>query len=57
MIDQVNIDNNLGETLKIKLRDTTPSHGLFITGIDGLGTVKSDIRMSKNATLYNEKKT
>ena len=52
MIDQVNINNNLGDTLTIKLRETNPKHGLFLTGIDGIGTVKSDIRMSKNATTH-----
>ncbi len=55
MIDQVSINNNLGETLTVKIMETNPASGLFISGIDGLGTVKSDIRMQKIATQHGSK--
>ena len=54
MIERVTINNRFGKTLTINLSDTQPSHGLFISGIDGLGTVQADIRMSKAANRHGE---
>ena len=50
MINQVIINNNYGESLTIKLPQTEPTHGLFITEIEGLGPVKANINMREVAT-------
>lgn len=55
MIKQVDFNNRLGETLTIKLPQIEPTHGLFLTGIDGLGLVKVDNNMSKIATRHGSR--
>lgn len=52
MISQVIINNGFGESLNIRLPQTEPKHGLFITEIEGLGPVKADLKMSKYATRH-----
>lgn len=57
MIKTITITNYLGESVKVKLGETEPTHGLFITEIDGLGPVKADINTStvavSDGTVFN----
>lgn len=55
MIKQVDFNNRLGETLTIKLPQIEPTHGLFLTEIEGLGLVKVDNNMSKIATRHGSR--
>jgi hypothetical protein len=56
MIDYIQITNNLGEILKLELRNPEKS-GFFIQGVDGLGPGKSTINMSSalgmDGSLFN----
>lgn len=52
MINRVRINNGFGESLIIDLPQTEPTHGLFITEIEGLGPVKADLKMSEAATRH-----
>ena len=43
MIKTVTVINYLREAVKIKLSDMSPSHGLIITDMSGLGPPKANI--------------
>lgn len=54
MIKNVTVINEFGESIDIKLADTQPLTGLFITEIEGLGPPKADINMNDIATMDGE---
>lgn len=54
MIKSVTVVNNVGDSLKIDIFDTTPQHGLIIKNIDGLGPVKATINTDKSANSDGE---
>lgn len=51
MIKSVTITNYLGESVKIKLADGDPEHGLIITNVEGLGPPKANISKTDLATM------
>lgn len=57
MIKSIQVTNYLGDTIKIKLAEAEPDHGLIIQSITGLGAAKADINTTKLATndgsIYN----
>lgn len=55
MIHTVFIFNQFGDSLTLKMGEVEPSHGLFITEIEGVGPPKADNSMSKIATQNGEK--
>lgn len=64
MIKQVRIVNGFDENMLLKLQEpiirdngeeAVKEDGIFITGIDGLGPVKADIRMNESATSHGSK--
>ena len=50
MIKSVTITNEFGESIVIKLGETEPETGLFITGIDGLGPAGADVKFGNVVT-------
>lgn len=51
MIKSVTIINYLGESVKIKLTDGEPEHGMIIQSIEGLGPPKATVNMTDLATM------
>lgn len=54
MIKSIAVINNVGESIKIDLHDTTPEHGLIIKNIEGLGPVKATINTDESANSDGE---
>lgn len=55
MINSIKITNYRNESLEITLREAVPSHGLLVTGIDGLGPVKATVNMKDNSLVDGSK--
>lgn len=60
MIKSITIINNLGNSIKIKLDERDPEHGMIIKNIDGLGPPKANINTTNivalDGTIYNSAK-